>query len=272
MLLRTNEGIPLGIMTAETSFADLKYFVSGKFWKGVLAIPGYGKYLVAIWIIVSGVIAALAGPATAVLIIPTSRPVWPAGSAYFNMAGDESVHYPSTLSESNDGGILCQSPSVAMLNSPSAFQLGCPWAGFAVLQSMYMQWGSDLAIYPGNSITFFEWEEAREIYQHTRALENTPESWATATLPAANVWSGSLHIAWRGAVANEAQLGPLSPAFNFHSWGSTTTHIPTLLPAVRTVCRYQNDSESISDLRVREIDRSCSVQTNDWVLLLVSLT
>lgn len=105
----------------------------------------------------SGIIVALAGPSAAVLVLPTTRPAWLAGAAFFHAVGNSSTLFPLTLGGESGGEPLCRSPSTANLESPLSDYLGCPWAGYSTLLSVYMQWGNDLFVYPGNPIAFYEW-------------------------------------------------------------------------------------------------------------------
>lgn len=253
MLTRSNDGLPLGMITAEISFTEMKYFFSRRFWRGVKGLSKHWqRWFVTIWIIVCGVIVALSGPSTAVLVLPTMRPVWPAGAAFFHAVGNSSTLFPLTLNNENEsgGGPLCHSPSTTIVESPLSDYLGCPWAGYSTLLSVYTQWGSDLFEYPNIPITFYEWQQPRQIIQHIRALGNAPENWATVTQPAINIWSGSLDLAWRTAIA---MVKTPSPAANFKFGSGGTTHIPTMLPAVRTVCYYQNRSLQVTNLSVSMI-------------------
>ena len=248
VLTRSNDGLPLGMITAETSFTKIKYFFSSRFWCGVRGLSErWYRWFIAIWIIVSGVIVALAGPSTAVLVLPTMRSAWPAGAAFFHMVGNSTTLFPLTLNSEFDGGTLCRSPSTANLQAPLPPYLVCPWGGYSTLLSVYTQWGDDLMVYPGNPISFYEYEQPRQIIQHIRAPGNTPESWATGSQPGINLWSGSISIAWKGATA--VTKSSLSAA-NFKFGSTATTHVPALLPAVRTVCYYQNASEHATNLSV----------------------
>ena len=248
VLTRSNDGLPLGIITAEISFTTIKYFFSSKFWCGVRGLSKrWQRWCITIWIIVSGIIVALAGPSAAVLVLPTMRSAWPAGAAFFYMVGNSSTLFPLTLNNESDGGTLCHSPSIANLKAPLPNYLGCPWAGYSTLLSVYMQWGDDLMVYPGNPISFYEYEQPRQIIQHIRAPGNTPESWATGSQPAINLWCGSLSVAWYGAKSN---VNSLSSAANFKFGSAVTTHVPAMLPTVRTVCFYSNASEHATNLSV----------------------
>lgn len=259
VLTRSNHGLPLGLITAETSFTEIKYFFSSTFWSGVRGLSrNWQKLFVTVWIIVSGIIVALAGPSAAVLVLPTFRPAWPAGAAYFHAIGNSSTLFPLTLDNGEDGGPLCRSPSTSNLQSPVSDYLGCPWAGYSTLMSVYTQWGTDLFVHPHNPINFYEWQQPRQIFLQIRAPGNAPESWATGTQPAINIWSGSLHIAWRGAISI---IKSPSPAANFKFGSGSTTHIPTRIPAVRTVCHNQNSSDhatnrSVSVSYVRVFNRN----------------
>ncbi|CAG9990319.1 unnamed protein product [Clonostachys byssicola] len=247
MLTRSDHGLPLGMAPAGQSFTTIKYFFTFKFWGAVKGLPrSLGTWFICIWLISSGVIIALVGPATALLVVPTGRAAWQAGAAYFNAVGDKATLFPVNLDGDSDGGPLCRSPSIQRLNRPARDDLGCPWSGYPTILAALTQWASNLMVYPGYPIPFFEWQQERHVLQNPRAPGHAAESWTIASQPAFNVWSGSLDLAWRGAITN---VGQLSPAANFKFATGKTTYIPTSFPAVRTVCHYQGGLESRRDFK-----------------------
>lgn len=245
ILTRSKNGLPLSMITMDKRFAEIKFFFSRRFWYGIWKLPRGRRWFVLLWLSASGIIATLVGPATAVLLIPQLRYDWPAGAANYSIVGNESTIFPRTITLENDsgGGSLCDLPSTATVEMPPSTHLGCPWAGYSALLAVYTQWGSDLIFAPIHPIPLYEWQQPREILQHIRGRDLSPESWATGTRPAINVWSGSLDIAWLDAVKH---VKFPSPAVNFKRGSGRKTYQPTSLPAVRTICHHQNQPENSS--------------------------
>ncbi|CAG8980622.1 hypothetical protein HYALB_00012439 [Hymenoscyphus albidus] len=98
---------------------------------------------------------------------------------------------------------------------------------------------------------------------HLAAAE-TPESWATATQPAINLWAGSLHIAWRRAIAS-TKAPP--EAANFKWLPGTTAHILTKLPAVRTPFSVWSGRTLFLPRRYSSINSSDREPVVEWVPL-----
>jgi hypothetical protein len=257
VLIQPNGGLPLGMISAAANFSQLSYFVSSRFWYGVRGLSRYRQtWFIATWLILSGIVVTLSGPLTAVLALPSRQVAWPAGAARFNVVGNESTVFPTRLDLDNDsgGGFLCLQPSLDLLEIPPSTYLGCPWSGYTTLMSTFAQWGSDYAVYPINPVQFIEWVQLREINQTIRAGSYAPENWVIGTQPAVNVWSGSLHLSWKSAIAAAPAL---SPGGRFKYGWDMTTHIPTRLPTVRTLCHYQNVSQSVTNWSVSHTFRRC---------------
>lgn len=71
------EGLPLGLIGSGLDFSNLGFFITKEFYGSLTSLSGHGcksrKLLVVIVVVMAGLIAALAGPASATLIIPRSR-------------------------------------------------------------------------------------------------------------------------------------------------------------------------------------------------------
>ncbi|KAI4214291.1 MAG: hypothetical protein LQ351_003044 [Letrouitia transgressa] len=94
------DGLPLGLVGAGLDFTKLSFFWSPEiigslngFFKGRRK---YRKLQLLIFLVVAGVLAVLAGPACAVLLVPQSQD-WPAGGTSFFLNGTRDEFWPSKL-------------------------------------------------------------------------------------------------------------------------------------------------------------------------------
>lgn len=251
-LTRSKNGLPLGMLAAQNGFADLAYFISPEFRHGSRGLSTrWQKWLLPIYLIAIGIIMVLVGPSTAVLIIPSPRNDWPAGSATFNIVGDASTLYPTTLSDTSNMASECISPSEPDIAAPSAKFLGCPWAGYPILSSIYSEWASSWNGYQNNPINFYEFGLIRQTVQHRRAAQFSSESWALSTPLGPSIWSANIDNAWNTAVLRLPGRYTLS-SFSNYKWSMTAKNnrVPGKLPTVRTVCHYESVVDNSTSLQV----------------------
>ncbi|KAL3466883.1 hypothetical protein BJX64DRAFT_301326 [Aspergillus heterothallicus] len=130
------EGLPLGFLASGLAFNHPEYFFSKEFYGGLKYVPGPGnklrKVLFIIVIIISGIIAILAGPSSAVLLVPKSQD-WSAGGTQFYLNGTENDFWPSSLAEDIPGlQNLC--------GGDNSTHLGiCPGGGY---HALWTHWGT----------------------------------------------------------------------------------------------------------------------------------
>lgn len=202
-LTRGKNGLPLRILAAQTGFADLLYLVSPKFRHGSKGLSTtWQKILLPIYLVATGILIVLAGPSTAVLVLPSVRNDWPAGSAFFNVVGDASALYPTSLSDTSNVASNCISPSASDIVAPEVDLFGCPWAGYPILSYIYSEWSSGQNGYQNNPLTFYEFGLVRQTVQHRRANSFSSESWALFTPLGRALWSTNIDNAWDTAVLN----------------------------------------------------------------------
>lgn len=89
--LFSNDGIPLGLLVSGWSFSQLSYFYSGEFWSGVLSLfqPPSGRLrslALVLLLLLSGILALMAGPAAAIIMIPRIMDL-PVGGSVFWLNG-----------------------------------------------------------------------------------------------------------------------------------------------------------------------------------------
>ncbi|KAL8695068.1 MAG: hypothetical protein Q9224_003458 [Gallowayella concinna] len=145
------DGIPLGLLGSGFAFAQLSFFWSPDFWCSVWYRSNiWRKALVVLLLIASGFLAATAGPACAVLVLPRIQP-WNAGGTIFYLNGSEEQFWPRELSYNPKG----EQPYCALENATSYSV--CPSSGYNSLWnhfhnvnvSNFVQTGTKLP-YAGN--------------------------------------------------------------------------------------------------------------------------
>ncbi|KAI3199016.1 hypothetical protein CBS147311_6100 [Penicillium roqueforti] len=130
------DGLPLGLIGSGLTFNSLGSFFSKEFYGSLKYIGGHGNTLRKIMfvtvVVVAGLTAALAGPASAVLLVPKSQN-WAAGGTQVYLNGSTNDFWPDDLS----GDLLELQP---FCNRNDSIYLGiCPAGGF---QSLWDHWGS----------------------------------------------------------------------------------------------------------------------------------
>ncbi|KAL2846346.1 hypothetical protein BJX68DRAFT_268810 [Aspergillus pseudodeflectus] len=130
------DGLPLGLLGSGLAFNHLEYFFSKEFYGSLRYVPAAGvksrKVALIVVIIIAGIIATLAGPASAVLLVPESQD-WSAGGTPFYLSGTEDVLWPSSLA--GDLSELQQ-----LCGNGRSTHLGvCPGGGY---QSLWSHWGT----------------------------------------------------------------------------------------------------------------------------------
>jgi hypothetical protein len=133
------EGVPLGMIPGGFLFTSLQYFWSPGFWGAISAkLSRMAKLRLAALLLIGGLIATLAGPSSAILIIPRQQLV-SAGGATIYLHGSEAARWPAQVKFSSSGVqpfcaydnathyIMCPSGGYhAILNSKNAPIFGLP--------------------------------------------------------------------------------------------------------------------------------------------------
>jgi hypothetical protein len=130
------DGLPLGLIGSGLTFNNLEFFWSKEFYGTLRYVADYGnkprKILFLILVVVAGIIAALAGPASAVLLVPKSQD-WAAGGTQFYLNGSASDLWPDDLS-----GVMSELRPYCNLNDSTRLGI-CPAGGF---HSLWDHWGT----------------------------------------------------------------------------------------------------------------------------------
>ncbi|KAL8709735.1 MAG: hypothetical protein Q9220_005521 [cf. Caloplaca sp. 1 TL-2023] len=171
------DGLPLGLIAAGLDFTKLSYFWSPE-WVGALRTSWRsGKKLrkgaLMLFLIVVGVLAALAGPACAVLLVPQPQD-WPAGGTTFFLNGTKDQLWPTYISAE-------QVVQRDLCNSDDATEHGiCPSGGFYSLWAHFAQTNSKMYV------------EANPKY--ARELSGSEYYWSSGSTPPVPVRTITLGI------------------------------------------------------------------------------
>ncbi|KAF5595987.1 hypothetical protein FPCIR_4253 [Fusarium pseudocircinatum] len=134
-------GLPLGLLVSGYSFSHISYLVSPEFWGGLTKswdqpMPARGKFkrrcFVAL-IIAGCLLALLAAPATAVIMIPRVKD-WDIGGGVYWLTGDNDSLWPTSIDDNYYAGIDCANDSNPFL-SPQ-----CPSSGYMPLFHHFDNW------------------------------------------------------------------------------------------------------------------------------------
>ncbi|KAL4916167.1 hypothetical protein BDW62DRAFT_186929 [Aspergillus aurantiobrunneus] len=179
--LTRKEGLPLGLLGADKSFTQISFFWSSEFWGAVLSYNTHRwrhNYLLVGLLIFGGVLATLAGPATAVLMIPRKLE-WPAGGGIFWLNGSESELWPTNLDAAYLEDYSC-STDEDRLHNPK-----CPSAGYLSLSSYLSTWWT----FPQalHDVQLQDWSIRKAVYV-TGHIDRVTDTWTyTVSGPSANM-------------------------------------------------------------------------------------
>ncbi|KAL6243573.1 hypothetical protein RBB50_009566 [Rhinocladiella similis] len=128
-------GLPLGLIGSGFNFGSFDFFLKKEFWGALHSWRTTGhrrrKAAVVFLLCAAGFVAALAGPSSATLIVPTSQ-TWPTGSTDFYLPGSPEDVWPSDVSK--DAAVSQQFCS----NGTSSTLAICPAGGFLSIRE---HWG-----------------------------------------------------------------------------------------------------------------------------------
>ncbi|TPX06783.1 uncharacterized protein E0L32_002279 [Thyridium curvatum] len=244
--LVTDRGVPLGLLGSGFAFTQVSFFWSTDFLGSLVYRDSclLRKLFFIGLLLVSGGIAVLAGPATAVLMIP--RPMdWPMGGAHIWLNGDSSLN-----------GYDCST------NTSKFFDPVCPSSGYKatydhvdVWHALPANWLGDFDLTDTKMRKSVQYRLRRPDYHgaHGATVRFIDDSWAaTVHAPAANMLLAARSL-WLDAVyfaVEHARWPRVSPFAWIASYPLTQIHrVQADLPLVRVRCdtRVTQLSSSLSE-------------------------
>jgi len=233
-LLAGPSGLPLGLLTAKTQFIAPGYLISPDFRYGIGGLEKKKMIWAAIFIAGCSVLALVAGPAAALLLIPQAYDEWNAGGASFYLVGAKESLWPPTLDSQSIGGEHCRSPSesdicLQMLNMSS-----CIWSGY---RSIFEWTQSEHQAGSTNDVAIHDGGVYRVAYVR-RYPDSSGVSYGVSLAPC--LYANALSSLWRNATfnASTARLGTTSRLSGIRYWKQyvTMSSISSQIPVVRTNC------------------------------------
>ncbi|KAH8594151.1 hypothetical protein B0O99DRAFT_688174 [Bisporella sp. PMI_857] len=233
-LLYSSTGLPFGILTAKTRFVNVTYLISPEFVFGVLKLS-WRKAWVTLLVVLFTLLAVLAGPSSALLMIPKTRDNWVAGRATFSMVGTNESIWPLKLDGSSIGGSHCLSPSEVHFESQPMNMSSCTWWGYQSILTSFLSWGWESNL---NSVDVSVPIQGRLKQTITLDIHEAYVSATGVNLPAC-LYSKALEDTWINAVANSRVRSA-----KFFTWANlryrnklgSNVYIKSQLPFVKVGC------------------------------------
>ena len=229
-LLFGRNGLPLGFLASKQQFTDFKYLISPEFRFGLAGIPQrHRRLLFGLFILASSLISLFAGPAAALLLIPTQRSGWPAGGASFWLAGNDDILWPSKLTGQSVAGSICESPNLQKMSNEALNSSGCIWAGYSSLAETFKHrhLNNEIDIIVDDGVLKRDFEQ--------RARGEVTETWVLASHLAVGVLAKDIARFWAQT------LGEIRASDRHHKLRSrvlneTRGYVQAWVPAVRSRC------------------------------------
>ena len=129
------DGLPLGLIGSGFAFSTLGFYFTKEFYGALTYLASQSKrgrkIAFLLLLVVCGLTSLLAGPVSAVLLVPKTQ-AYPAGGTKFYLNGTEEDFWPEDLSDISELRHLCSSSNSTSLGI-------CPGGGFV---SLHQQWAS----------------------------------------------------------------------------------------------------------------------------------
>ncbi|CVK83994.1 uncharacterized protein FPRN_01774 [Fusarium proliferatum] len=229
-------GLPLGLLVSGYSFSSISYLVSPEFLGGLKqswgqpmsATDKFKRRSFVVLIIVGCLLALLAAPATAVLMIPRVKD-WNIGGGIYWLTGDNDKLWPTSIDAGYYADIDCTTGANPFL-SPQ-----CPSSGYMPLFHHFDNWW----ILHERAINHEVLDPFLRKTLYTRpALIKEADTWAFTTHQATAVLQDAVRGMHFKAVEHLSRISPSNKPFPHHLiWASNQRYeVQTHVPAARILC------------------------------------
>jgi hypothetical protein len=241
-LLTSLRGLPLGLLASRTAFTNFDFLVSPEFRYGISGVEKKTRLLFTLFITICSILALLAGPSSALLLLPQTVTNWPAGGATFYLVGANETIWPSQLNAQSIGGANCQSPTENDLSLQQLNTSSCIWSGYKSI----LQWWQSAHL--GAFLVTIPLQDGM-FNRNIRIGLYSGGSAAYGVSFAPCIYAQNLAGLWGFAIFNNAAPGSLSKLSNlqYRVKEGTTVSMNSSLPIVRTTC-FTNDTVTYSDI------------------------
>ncbi|KAJ4312864.1 hypothetical protein N0V84_009718 [Fusarium piperis] len=234
------DGMTLGLLVSGFSFAQVSYFWSPEFlgslsWglrcRNVSRAQRWKRRGFVLLVFIGGALALLAGPATAVLMIPR-RIDWPVGGGIYWLNGSDEQLWPKFLDASYYSEINCT------LETGQFFDNRCPSHGFLPMYQHFISWWNGYST--GYAFELNDGFQRKMIYARP-ALLSDANTWAYTAHAATVVLQDGLRGYHHKALKYLAIKHPNIPPFAGRlDWAKPKRYqVETKVPAARVFCELQ---------------------------------
>ncbi|RSL74071.1 hypothetical protein CEP51_011664 [Fusarium floridanum] len=231
------EGIPLGLLTSGWNFSQIQYFWSPEFlgclnWDRAMSSKQQCKRVgTLLFIAISGLLALVAGPAAAVLMIPRQKD-WPVGGGIYWLNGSSEQLWPTNLTADYYSEANCTHQDVQFVDNR------CPSAGFLPLYHYYEHWWNHLNA--GFSFELRDFNMRKIIYSQP-ALRHASNTWSYTAHSATATLQDAVRGLHRSALQYLLNHDPHRMPYPSHlEWADPIIFkVDTKIPLVRVKCRPQ---------------------------------
>lgn len=253
--LMSTHGMPLGLLSSPFRFNEMAYFWSPAFLFGTMSVTRRPREIgMVILLLGCGLLAAVVGPSTALLIIPYTENNWPAGGTDFWLIGSDDTLWPDHLNASHAGGTACLNPDDTQVTTAPLNMSSCLWAGYTQLaeglKNRHFDWQSNITFNDGVVKRQFTRHQAGSDIPYVKAPKGEKavevgDAWVLGThVPTARI---SRLIADERALAckigsSTKRLGSKSN-FKNATDGLGTAKVDSWLPFSRVSCQFREKYE-----------------------------
>ena len=229
-LFEDKDGLPFGLAGAQIRFTDPTFMVTSTFWLGLRGLKSWRKRIfVGIVLLSATLIAVFIGPSSALLLIPVTRPDWPAGGTLFWLSGNQSELWPLKLDSGSVGGNSCLDPLEEQIYGDILEMSGCIWYETAMIEEHVKD--SHFSVTEDN-ITITDGMAMRELQRRGDGggfIVGSMAHVARMSQAIGSMWVNAL--TW--AAHDLSLFDSRKNYFNRERGGSVAT-VESLIPAVRT--------------------------------------
>ncbi|KAF4956006.1 hypothetical protein FGADI_4179 [Fusarium gaditjirri] len=245
-------GLPLGLLVSGFSFSSISYLVSPEFLGGLKQSWGqpmsprdkFKRRGFVVLIIVGCLLALLAAPATAALMIPRVKD-WNIGGGIYWLTGENNTLWPTSIDAEYYAGVDCTTDASPFINQQ------CPSAGYMPLFHHFDNWW----ILHANAIDHEVLDPFIRKTLYTRPAQiREANTWAYTTHQATAILQDAVRGIHFNAVEHLSREFPSQKPFADHL--KLASHqryeVETHVPAARVLCNAHDIMDlNGNDLKVR---------------------
>lgn len=214
-----------------------------------MSVPKFSrKVAMTLLVLACGFLAAVVGPSTALLIVPSIENSWPAGGTDFWLVGTDDTLWPDRLNVSHAGGDDCLYPNDTQITTAPLYMSSCSWAGYTQLaeglKNRHFDWQSN--------ITFNDGVIKRQFTRHQSGADlSVADTWVLGThVPTARI-SRLIADEWVLACKNASSTKRYGSNRNLKNatQGLGTAVVDSWLPVSRVTC-WTGDGYNLSSTEV----------------------